>query len=549
MKKLPVLLLAVALCPALLNAESPPWKAIYSNDTTNVFNCQSPFNPEGDDTRFTEEMLRASVAEAAVPGMGAQLLQPGHGWIPWWDSKLLPLKEHEQWFRDTFKVEPAIAVHKYLLNGGDLIGPFIDECHKHGNAALISYRVNDNHHLEWVVKGNPPAYSAHAINKFYVDHPEYRIKQPTEKDATLAKYRVHNWLFKEARQYKLDLIQEMLDSYPTLDGMELDFMRYPNYFPEGTPKEKRVQAMVEFISAMRGKLDALAKKTDGKHRYLGARVPIHENDWENIGLDPKAWAKAGIEFFNLSPSYRMVQDMSVAALRKAAPKAKIYVELTHTVQTWKFGGPGYDDHCWRRCTKEMFDTTARIAYAQGADGVSFFNFVYYRAHGGYWSRKGPFNEPPFNYIPELTDKKELEDAPGYFYLMANHELFGAKGMERSYQMDNIVPAKGNGEGLVRIQMITDAESKNSEVEPADALDRGQWSVTLNGKKLASAKPLETAYPFPTPFKAGFGYPEQYITFKLPAGLLKQDNQIVIKNENAPALRLRWIEIVQPAVVK
>jgi hypothetical protein len=71
----------------------PGWRVIFDNDTTNIFNCVSPFNATGDATTFTEAMLRASVAEAAVPGVDAQLLQPGVSWVPWWPSKILPLAE------------------------------------------------------------------------------------------------------------------------------------------------------------------------------------------------------------------------------------------------------------------------------------------------------------------------------------------------------------------------------------------------------------------------------------------------------------------------
>lgn len=537
-------LLSLALCAlSTLCAEPPPWNAIYSNDTTNIFNCKSPYNPKGDDKSFSEKMLRASVDEAAVPGMGAQMLQPGHGWIPWWNSKLLPLAEHEAWYRKTFGVEPSISVQKYVLNGGDLIGPFIDECHKRGQAALVSYRVNDNHHLEWVTKGNPTGAMAHAISKFYVDHPEYRIKP----GATEAMYRVHNWLYPEARQYKLDLIHEMLQTYPGLDGLELDFMRFPNYFPEGVPPEKRVQVMVDFIGKVRKFLNEMPPKKDGQPRYLGVRIPIEESGWSNIGFAPKAWYAAGVNFFDLSPSYKMQQKMSVAALRKAVPEAKIYVELTHTVQTWKFGGPGYDDHCWRRNTKEMFENTARIAYAQGADGVSFFNFVYYRPHGGYLSRKGPFNEPPFDQITTLADKKAVENVPGYFFYAAQHEAFGADNLAREYRLEAL-PAKGNGQALLRIQVLTRQEVSNSEVEPPDDVNRGKWTVSLNGKVLEAAPALKTAYPFPTPYEAGFGYPEQYLSFAVPAGLLKAgENVVSIAHNSGPELRLRWIEIVQPVV--
>lgn len=512
---------------------------IFSNDTTNVFNCTSPYNTDGrEEGQFTEAMLRASVAEAAVKGVGAQLLQPGHGWVPWWTSKILPLEQQEAWFEARYGVKPDIPVHKFLRAGGDLIGAFIDECHKHGVDALISYRVNDNHHLEWA-DGKPDGHKAHALTKFYVDHPELRIGPTTTKDD-----RVHNWLLPLARSYKLSLITEMLELYPGLDGLELDFMRYPNYFTADTPKEKRVEVMVGFLKEVRAVLDRTSPA--GKHRWLGVRVPVHEKDWANIGFDPAAWSKGGIEFFNLSPSYRLTQQTSVAAARQGAPDTAIYLELTHTPQTWKFGGPGYDDHCFRRSTDEMLESTARIGYAEGADGVSAFNFVYFREHGGFRERRGPFNEPPFNVLTEVADPKALDQDPGYFFLEVALDLF-LSGRKRDYAME-VVPSEGNGPGLLRIQVVTEEERASDENQKPTGIQRGDWEVFLNGTKLEALGEPKTVYPFPTRYKAGFGQADQYLEWQVPAGVLKSGSNTVTvaaTKVRQDGFRLKWIDIAQP----
>ncbi len=541
MKKLPFVSACALACCALV-AATPPWKAIYSNDTTNIFNCHSPANPQGDPDLFDEKMLRASVAEAAVQGMGAQLLQPGHGWIAWWPSKLVPLDEHEKWFKQTFGNDPDIAVHRYLLAGGDLLGIFIDECHKHGNAALISYRMNDAHHLEWTVKGNAPGYTAHANNKFYSDHPQYRMAPPP---ATDGRSRVHNWLHKGARDYKLALLREITEVYPQMDGFELDWMRYPHLFPDGTAQPKRNAIMLEFIKEVRGLLDAL-EKTDGKHRWLGVRIPTDPKAWPEIGLNPKTWQDAGVEFFNISPSYETTEQTGVAELRKAAPDARIYAELTHCTQRWRFGYAGYDAHMWRRSTKEILENSATVAYARGADGVSFFNFAYYRGHGEYQDLKGPFNEPPFELIPTLADKDALRGIPGYFYLDGGHAAFNDKEKKRSYEMD-ILPANGNAAATLRVQVLGKKEKELSEREPPEAIDRGKWRVVLNGKALEFKGLADKNYPFPTPYKAGFGHAQQYLCFDVPTGLLKNGkNTLVLEKKSGPDLYLRWLEIVQPA---
>ncbi|MHC4123768.1 MAG: hypothetical protein ACYSSI_09365, partial [Planctomycetota bacterium] len=71
-----------------------PFKVLYSNDTTNITSCTSPFHKRGEP--FTDDMLRATVDEAA--GCDVHMLQPGLGWIPWWKSKAYPADEHYRWF-------------------------------------------------------------------------------------------------------------------------------------------------------------------------------------------------------------------------------------------------------------------------------------------------------------------------------------------------------------------------------------------------------------------------------------------------------------------
>ncbi len=532
------IILPFLLCATLFGAQNPPWRMIYDNDTTGILNCISPYNPVKNRV-LTEEKIRASVREAVVEGVDAQLLQPAHGWVPWWHSKVLPLKEHEQWFQKHYGAKPNLGEMDFLRKGGDLIGVFIDECKKNNVAALVSYRMNDGHHQEWAFEKKVGGVRAHTLNRFYVEHPDYRIG--TLDDKTI-KGRVHNWLIPEVRAYKEAFIKELIQIYGALDGMELDFMRHPYYFPDGAPMAERVQVMCGFIEKIRAALDEKSK-ADGRYRYLGVRVPIHEADWKDVGFEAGSWRKAGVDYFNLSPSYNMTQQTSIAAARASAPDAKIYAELTHTAQTWKFGGKGYDDHCWRRCTKEMFENTARIAYARGADGLSLFNFVYYRAHGGLQDQKGPFNEPPFAQLPGLLDKEKLADIPGYFYLWVKDELFPAGGRWGEYKMD-VVPAKGNGYAVLRLWLLDDSEKTYNETQDALPIDRGQWQVSINGKDLEQFQSPPLAYPFPTEYQAGFGRHEQYLAFAVPAGTLKDGVNDILLGNQSPALRLRWIEIIQ-----
>ena len=141
----------LAGCGKFSSAQSPrrkaPFRVLYSNDTTNILSCTSPWHKRGE--AFRPEMLEATVDEVAGTGVDAHLLQPGLGWVPWWQSKVYPPAEHYRWLKETYGVKPD-GFGQYVLAGGDLVQLFIDRCRKRGQVPFISFRLNDGHHKEWV---------------------------------------------------------------------------------------------------------------------------------------------------------------------------------------------------------------------------------------------------------------------------------------------------------------------------------------------------------------------------------------------------------------
>jgi hypothetical protein len=78
----------------------PPFKVLYSNDTTNIMTCESPYHKEGEPMNMT--MLDATVDETAGTGVDVHMLQPGFTWVPLWQSEVLPVEEHVEWWNDTY---------------------------------------------------------------------------------------------------------------------------------------------------------------------------------------------------------------------------------------------------------------------------------------------------------------------------------------------------------------------------------------------------------------------------------------------------------------
>src|SRR5271170_699039 len=112
----------------------PPFKVLYSNDTTNIEQCTSPFNNirwthKGPPKPFTARMLEATVDETVGTGIDVHLLQPGGGWVPWWKSKIYPFADHVKFMKERYGREPTDSgFAKFMAEGGDITQVFLDRC-------------------------------------------------------------------------------------------------------------------------------------------------------------------------------------------------------------------------------------------------------------------------------------------------------------------------------------------------------------------------------------------------------------------------------------
>jgi hypothetical protein len=514
-------------------AEAPrksPFRVLYSNDTTNVTGCTSPWHTRG--APFGPELIEASVGEVAGL-VDAHFLQPGLGEVPMWPSKVEPIEAHYRWIQDTFGIGPD-TFGKYVLAGGDVVKVFLDRCRERGQAAFISVRLNDAHHKEFVnlKPGDKMDGSlAMSVTRFYRDHPEYRIGPKLGS----AQFQVLNWAIPEVRARKFALIQELCENYD-LDGLELDFMRFYSFFPrDKTTSEQRREIITTFVHDVRALLDRTAR--NGKHRWLCARVPGFVSALDPLGLDIAALTGAGLDMINLSASYFTTQQMEVAAFRALAPQAAIYVELCHS--TWN--GPkltaGYDVFPFRRATVEELETTAHLGYARGADGVSLFNFAYYREHGG--AGRGPFHEPPFKVLPILGDRAKLARLPQRWFL--------APGWENPFAKPALLPRKleADKSTTFTLDLASPADdwkaSARLRIQTLAPMEGKHLAVQLNGTALARSDDISE--PFPNPDPPLLGTPETLAAWSVPAALLHDGpNEITVALTQGEPMEFAFLDL-------
>jgi hypothetical protein len=504
-----------------------PFRVLYSNDTTNLTSCVSPFHQAREP--FREEMLEASVDEVAGL-VDAHFLQPGLGMVPMWPSQVLPLAEHYAWIKERYGQKPD-SFGQFVLNGGDVVKTFIERCRARGQTAFISFRMNDAHHKEFVdpKPGDRPGGSiGMSVTKFYAAHPEYRIKPGSARGADL----VHNFAEPAVRAQKLALIRELCENYD-LDGLELDFLRFYSYFREETLLEQRRAIMTSLVKEVRQML--------GPKRWLCARVPCYLAALDVLGLDLQALVAAGLDMVNASAHYFTTQQHDLAVIRQQTEGAALYFELCHTLWKGDKVQPGYDVFPFRRATREHLHTSAHLAYARGADGISLFNFAYYRQHGQGEGR-GLFGEPPFEALKALRDPQLLAQQPQHWFIASGWRSPGAKplsvprkiqpGKPEKFHFDLAAPA-GGWKRAARLRVQSDAPLHGSE-----------WLAAFNDEKVEAAD--DVSEPFAVPYPSMLAKPEELRAWTIPARLLhegKNSLEVTLKSEGT--FTVLFVDLAHP----
>ncbi|MBN2547378.1 MAG: hypothetical protein JXB50_16360 [Spirochaetes bacterium] len=513
--------------PEKISRPKPAFRIIFSNDTTNILSCESPYHKRGEP--FSQSVLNASVDETINTGIDVHMLQPGMGWVPWWKSSVYPYKEHAKWYRQRFQTDVS-EFGKYMLKGGDIVADFINRCREKNMNGFISLRMNDRHYKH-VVDFTSEEYKRYhivpirsfAVSKFYLDHPDFRIGNvydlPPRKDMSPKEYsekymskiqsnNILNWVIPEVREQKLDYIREICENY-NINGFELDFVRHKWLFDESrTTSAHRKRIMTDYIKTVRKILDETSL-TD-KYRWLCVRVPFRLSDHDRMGLDIKMWHEAGVDMFNLSCDYVMEQQNDLYRIHQTVPDAILYIESSQTVLRYQ---PRDKSRLMSRSSPdlfimtkfEQFYTLAHLAYQRGAQGVSVFNFVYYRNYGE--RRGGTVAEPPFEIFNIIRDPLLTAKQPQHYYLSYsdyNSKRFKQKivyGFNETFAMDMAPPTEGwKNDGRLRIQM-----------EPS--FGRYPCYVFFNGKSLKSTNDISE--PYPTEYQEGLGNKESLRAWVVP----------------------------------
>lgn len=285
------------------------------------------------------------------------------------------------------------TLHRLAAEGVDTLKVVADACHEAGMLCYASLRMNGDYSAGWMGESIPRMFNS----TFWWSHPEFRIRGKQGEDQTKFSY-----AFPEVRAFKLAVLREAAQR--DIDGINLDFLRHPNFFgyerplveafqnrygqdprklPADDPRwlQLRADVMTGFVRDVRRILDD-AGKLKGRRLGLSARV-----DWRQYrawGCDIQAWLKAGlIDYlvlaqhtlggyeFDLRPFVVMAKGTGCAVLfgEEAITSGHDRTpEEDKLIAEGKMKPPSGSS-----LSLEQYRVRAARWYAAGADGVHLFN--------------------------------------------------------------------------------------------------------------------------------------------------------------------------------
>ena len=403
----------LSAAPVVAPGSSKPFRLLYNSDGNNIF--QGERKPDDPKKRWHErsqpprepmsvEELLQFVDEVADSQVDTFLVCPVNNQVVTYRSAIekrlgdgatdLQLKASHYSLQNTVR-----ALRHFDELGVDPFELLVKRIKEKKMRAMASYRVQQSHSIGGAEKSP-------ALSPFVQEHPEYRIRGKSGGDGDSAL----NMALPEVRARKVAIIREFVTKY-TFDGCELDFQRFPLFFPKGKEVEN-IPQMNEFVRDVRSMLDEEGKKV-GRRLSLGVRVPETPARCRELGLDPAAWVNAGQLDFVVATKFlaqnstapydipHLTEDFDAFRQSFRKPVALLgAIQMAYSVNS---AGPR-SKIVQYALTPDDYRREATTLWTKNVDGIELFNFFLFRAK---WDARGDRTEPPFFLLNELGDPKTI----------------------------------------------------------------------------------------------------------------------------------------------
>jgi len=261
------------------------------------------------------------------------------------------------------------AIVRLFEQGTDPLILTIEACRERGIPIVVSYRMN----AEDFYTGELDFYD------FGRQHKDLRIQGANCLDPA------HPEVFK----HRMEIFTEVANQYD-IDGIEFDFRRTIHMISE---PEKNYVILTKMVKETREMLDEVAKEKGCERLLLGVRVAptiagpsLGEVDMscKDLGLDVETWVKEGLIDY-LCPSYfwghNPGDDPKTSEFVALAKGTNVGIYPTvFPYSKWQTEGADaqridLDEPDAMRRYRDDIVKAALKCYAEGADGISTFNWV------------------------------------------------------------------------------------------------------------------------------------------------------------------------------
>jgi hypothetical protein len=419
-----------------------------------------------------------------------------------WRTNVYPSRIDPHWKKyvpgqSPSKFKSFDYIMNYLHSGGDPVKETLDACRKYGKDFFISYRMNDHHYVTDVT------WPTH--NFIWREHPEYWLGDSNTSPYARGRddVRLFNYMIPEVRDYYYSILEELCTQYD-VDGVELDFQRFPRFF-HNEQIEEGSQVMTHFVRRIREMLDATGRRRN-KSLKLCVRVPHTLDRCLAAGLDVPGWDAQGlVNMINVSSFYIHTLELGIEEFRAQTKHAKIFGEMNYVT----FQNSKVSTFARRYTTIPAYHASALNLFHRGADGLSLFNYDYVPSNQRLAMAPG---------LKRITDVEFLKTRPKHYVVSSG---FGSLPKTNEASIDLIV-----ADDMAKVTF----DHSVLRVETRENCVGLQIAVSLNGQRLEPCEHRENALFLPLAENAGYPARETLTFYSVPLDLLVPgNNKVEIEN--------------------
>ena len=346
---------------------------VLNEDSCHFFATRTRDEMSAEGLRALIEQYRATQVREIFFNVNAQTTSyASEVWDPVWRGFDPCLDEHQpvfqtlnedapgapaNWRKQSWEfVRNALLLHE---QGIDPYAVWLERSRELGISPWLSMRMNDIHGLD-IATGQ-------FINStFWKNRPDLRRAGYC---AETALDRAFDYGKQEVRDYHFALIRELVERYE-LDGLELDWMRFPYHFRPGYELEDGA-----LLTAWLREVSSFVRDyagTSGRRIELAVRVPSHPLTSHAMGLDAVEWARQGLVDRVTASAFYTTADMDIPIElwreRIGREDVVLAAGMDHNFR------PGYTRYRVLADAALTFGAAASF-FHRGADRLYLFNFM------------------------------------------------------------------------------------------------------------------------------------------------------------------------------